>query len=194
MSAGINICYSLYFNIIKKFLILLIKQLIMYYKIHDFLQDWKREKDSTQKIFNALTDDSLKQKTYDEGRTLGFLAWHIVTSVGEMGSKIGIKTDCPEEDSAEPQNASEICAAYKKASESLLDFVEKNWRDEILDKEVNLYGNFWKNGFTLTVLVNHQIHHRAQITVLMRQAGLKVPGVLGPAKEEWGAMGMQAPK
>ncbi len=31
------------------------------------------------------------------------------------------------------------------------------------------------------------------MTVLMRQAGLKVPGTYGPAKEEWGAIGMEAP-
>jgi hypothetical protein len=28
--------------------------------------------------------------------------------------------------------------------------------------------------------------------VLMRQAGLSVPGVYGPAREEWAAMGMPA--
>jgi hypothetical protein len=32
------------------------------------------------------------------------------------------------------------------------------------------------------------------MTVLMRQAGLKVPGVYGPAREEWAGMGMQAPE
>jgi hypothetical protein len=30
------------------------------------------------------------------------------------------------------------------------------------------------------------------MTVLMRQAGLKVPGFYGPAQEEWSAMGMPA--
>jgi uncharacterized damage-inducible protein DinB len=30
------------------------------------------------------------------------------------------------------------------------------------------------------------------MTVLMRQAGLRVPGVYGPAEEEWGEMGMAA--
>jgi uncharacterized damage-inducible protein DinB len=28
------------------------------------------------------------------------------------------------------------------------------------------------------------------MTVLMRQAGLPVPGLYGPSKEEWAAMGM----
>jgi uncharacterized damage-inducible protein DinB len=32
------------------------------------------------------------------------------------------------------------------------------------------------------------------MTVLMRQAGLAVPGVYGPAREEWAAYGMAAPE
>ena len=43
-------------------------------------------------------------------------------------------------------------------------------------------------------LINHQNHHRGQMTVLMRQAGLTVPGVYGPAKEEWATAGMEALK
>jgi len=31
------------------------------------------------------------------------------------------------------------------------------------------------------------------MTVLMRQGGLKVPGVFGPTKEEWSQYGMQEP-
>ena len=55
-----------------------------------------------------------------------------------------------------------------------------------------MYGMSWKRGTTLSILVNHQAHHRGQMTVLMRQAGLMVPGVYGPAKEEWASMGMES--
>jgi uncharacterized damage-inducible protein DinB len=44
----------------------------------------------------------------------------------------------------------------------------------------------------LQALISHEIHHRGQMTVLMRQAGLKVPGIYGPAREEWAAYGMPA--
>jgi uncharacterized damage-inducible protein DinB len=54
-----------------------------------------------------------------------------------------------------------------------------------------MYGETWKNGFSLWVLIAHQAHHRAQMIVLMREAGLKVPGVYGPSKEEWESMHMQ---
>jgi uncharacterized damage-inducible protein DinB len=48
----------------------------------------------------------------------------------------------------------------------------------------------WTKAFVLVSLLQHSCHHRGQMTVLMRQAGLKVPGVYGPAKEEWAIYGM----
>jgi uncharacterized damage-inducible protein DinB len=55
-----------------------------------------------------------------------------------------------------------------------------------------MYGETWKRGQTLLYLMLHNAHHRGQITVLMRQAGLPVVGIYGPAREEWEAMGMPA--
>lgn len=34
----------------------------------------------------------------------------------------------------------------------------------------------------------HEIHHRGQLTILMRQAGITVSGLYGPSKEEAAAM------
>ena len=60
--------------------------------------------------------------------------------------------------------------------------------DSSLAQQVSPEG--WKRGGVLASLVNHQIHHRGQMTVLMRQAGLAVPGIYGPAREEWAKMGL----
>ena len=76
----------------------------------------------------------------------------------------------------------------------LLERIKQSWTDETLDKEDDLYGEKWTRKVTLKVQVHHQIHHRGQMTVLMRQAGLKVPGLFGPAKEDWTEYGMQPPE
>jgi uncharacterized damage-inducible protein DinB len=39
-----------------------------------------------------------------------------------------------------------------------------------------------------------QADHRGQMTMLLRQADLVVPGVYGPAREDWPSMGMEAPQ
>jgi uncharacterized damage-inducible protein DinB len=164
----------------------------MYRKIKDFNNAWTYESDITTKLFNNLTDESLNQKVTEDGRTLGFLAWHIVLTLGELLGKTGLEIDCPPEDAGVPTSAAEITETFTRAAESVAEQVTANWTDETLEIEDEMYGMTWKRGVALSALINHQAHHRGQVTVLMRQAGLPVIGVYGPAKEEWEAMGMAA--
>lgn len=165
----------------------------MYYKISDFESDWIYESESTIKLYGNLTDESLQQKVTGEGRTLGFLAWHITCSISEMMNRTDLKLEVINED-CEPESAAVITETYARLSHELLDAVKKNWSDASLADEVSMYGETWSKGKILSVLIVHQIHHRAQMTVLMRQAGLKVHGIYGPSKEEWAQMGMPAMK
>jgi len=164
----------------------------MFAKIDDFEKEWALESAATIKIMRALTDASLAQKVYPEGRTLGRMAWHILLSLGEMGQKAGLAVESPAENVPVPSTADAIAKAYEKAANSISWQVKKQWTDEKLADVIEMYGEKWSRGFTLYVLIKHEIHHRAQMTVLMRQAGLKVPGVYGPAREEWAAYGAPA--
>jgi uncharacterized damage-inducible protein DinB len=160
--------------------------------IQDFQKDWEYEKDATLKILRALTDDSLSQKVTPEGRSLGFIAWHLVQTLPEMLGLTGLKIDGPGHDEACPTCADDIAAAYEKSAKSVSDAIDASWTDETLLQTDSMYGETWPRGVTLFALIAHQAHHRGQMTVLMRQAGLTVPGVYGPAKEEWTAMGAPA--
>lgn len=161
-------------------------------KIGDFQKDWAYEAEMTGKILQALTDESLGQKVNEEGRTLGFLGWHLTQTLGEMLGLVGLKVDAPGFDRECPTKAADIATAYEKAAKSVTDEINANWTDETLLETDEMYGDTWARGLTLFYLIAHQAHHRGQMTVLMRQAGLSVPGVYGPAREEWAAMGAPA--
>jgi len=164
----------------------------MYRKLEDFINDWAHESESTLKVFNNLTDASLQKKVNENVRTAGRLAWHITTSIGEMAHRTGLIFKTVESNSSIPATAKEIVDAYNEASSNLLDAIKSNWNDESLIVEDDMYGEMWKRGTTLGVIISHQIHHRAQLTVVMRLNGLKVPGIFGPSKEEWTSYGMPA--
>jgi uncharacterized damage-inducible protein DinB len=164
----------------------------MYRKLEDFIKDWTHESESTLKVFNNLTDKSLAKKVDENVRTAGRLAWHITTSIGEMAHRTGLAFKTVDDNSPVPATAKEIVDAYKEASKNLLSEIKANWNDESLSVEDDMYGENWERGTTLGVIISHQIHHRAQLTVVMRLNGLKVPGVFGPAKEEWTSYGMKA--
>ena len=164
----------------------------MYLKLEDFVKDWTNESKSTLKIFNNLTDESLAKKVNENVRTAGRLAWHITTSIGEMAHRTGLTFKTVDENSTVPATAKEIIDAYKQAANNLLSEVKEKWNDEILSVEDDMYGEKWAKGKTLGVLITHQIHHRAQLTVVMRLNELTVPGIYGPSKEEWVGYGMPA--
>ncbi|MFJ8063499.1 DinB family protein [Psychrobacillus sp. NPDC096426] len=162
--------------------------------LEDFLTNWKHESESTLKILDTLTDESLNQKVYEEGRTLGTLAWHIVVTIDEMIGKTGLQFNATPHDAPNPKNAKEMAMAYKESSDAMVQAIKEQWSDETLLEEKDMYGQTWSVATILQVLISHQTHHRGQITVLMRQAGLTVPGMYGPSKEEWLAFSGEAPE
>jgi uncharacterized damage-inducible protein DinB len=162
----------------------------MYATVNSFLEDWRVESAATLKILNAVTTASLEQKVTPEGRSLGTIAWHIVLTLGEMLRRTGLAIEGPDEHAPRPAEAAEIAAAYEQGAASVARAVGAAWQDEDLSQVLGMYGEQWEKRTVLHSLVRHQAHHRAQLTVLMRQAGLAVPGVYGPSKEEWSAMGL----
>jgi uncharacterized damage-inducible protein DinB len=165
----------------------------MFKTIADFEQAWRAQSTGTAKLLHALTDRSLAQQVAPESRTLGRLAWHVVGSIAEMANRTGLNVPAPAEHAAVPATAAEMLAIYEASARSLDEQVEKTWTDATLLVEDDMYGQRWKRGYTLYVLIQHETHHRGQMTVLMRQAGLPVAGVCGPSREEWATFGMPAP-
>lgn len=153
------------------------------------MTSWQHESKATLQVFEKLTDTSLKQAVMPGGRTLGRLANHIIETLTEMPHRMGLGIA---EENPAYSTVGELVSNYQRCSDQLIAAVKQHWTDSSLDDSVNMYGEPWTHRFSLSVLINHQIHHRAQMTVLMRQAGLAVPGIYGPSREEWEQMGMPA--
>ena len=162
--------------------------------IAEFEELWTQESKGTLKLLAELTDASLRQAVTKDHRTLGRLAWHITTSVAEMMNRTGLHVRGPSPEAPVPAAVEAIRRGYEEAATSLLTEMKAKWTDASLLVEDEMYGQRWKRALTLAILIAHQTHHRGQMTVLMRQAGLKVPGVYGPSQDEWAAMGMPAPE
>ena len=156
----------------------------MFTAVRHFLAAWRAESAQTSRVLAALTDASLAQPVAPGHRNLGELAWHVATSVRGIAGWIGLKVDGPVKKDPTPRSSGEIRAGYERAAASLAALVESQYTDETLREKDLVYGNQWPRGLTLDVLLRHEIHHRGQMTVLMRQAGLTVPGVYGPSKDE----------
>lgn len=165
----------------------------MYVTISDFLNEWNREALLTQKVLDGLTDESLQQQVYPEGRTLGRITWHLTTSIPDYLAHFGLKIDGVENAESVPTSAKEIAETFKNISLDAAKVIEEQWTDEFLKQIQEAFGRQESNATILMGLIKHIVHHRGQVTVLMRQAGIKPFGVYGPPKEEWIHLGVENP-
>ncbi|RCX21781.1 putative damage-inducible protein DinB [Fontibacillus phaseoli] len=162
----------------------------MFNQIKDFAKEWEEELKLTEKVMEALTDESLSREVVFGRRTLGDIAWHLVLSPHYM-TGLGLVFDGPEGGNQVPESASVIAKEYAKVSHALLDAVVTQWDNDKLLESQDMMGQSWKNGATLRFTVMHQAHHRGQMTVLMRQAGLRIPEVYGQTYDSWIDAGME---
>ena len=170
----------------------------MFRRMDDFFRIWTAEAEHTAAVLEAIPDRALGAAIAPGHRDLQRLAWHLVESAIEMPGHMGIAVPGAELVKGgfigpPPASMAEIREAYQAASQGLLKGIG-TWSDADLEREDEMYGETWRRGYSLHVLVAHQAHHRGQMTVLMRQAGLLVPSIYGPVREGWAAYGVEPPR
>lgn len=165
----------------------------MYRRIDDFVKDYRERSKEQGLLLEALTDASLGQQVAEGHRSLGYVAWHIIQSVNGMAQDMGLQVSADVLEEAVPADAARYPTAYRAAVDEVLNAVQSQWADEMLEGEVEMYGEQWTRGYSLMALVGHEGHHFGQMTVLMRQAGLPVHGIYGPSKEQWAQYGIEQP-
>jgi uncharacterized damage-inducible protein DinB len=170
----------------------------MFRRLDDFGKAWNEETSHTLAVLEAIPDPALGTAIAPGHRDLRRLAWHLVESLIAMPTQMGLAIPGAERVKGgfieePPPTMKLVMAAYLAASEGFLKGLA-GWSDSDLEREDELYGEIWRRGYTLHVLMLHQAHHRGQMTVLMRQAGLPVPSFYGPVKEGWAAYGVEAPR
>lgn len=155
----------------------------MYRNVNDFVQEWERNSAGTLAIMEAITDEKKNVSIVEGHSSLEWLSWHLTTApayfIGLAGLSLGLEINR----TATPATIDEIKSTYKNVTEAVVKVVRESLTNESLLNTVDAHGQSTPIGAILRLTVDHQTHHRAQMQVLLRQAGLPVPGVIGPTKE-----------
>ncbi len=157
----------------------------MYRKVEDFLEDWTVASEGTANVMKAMTDEKLDQAIVEGHSSLGWLSWHLVGAAGAFGHFAGFQVQGPGREEPQPTSAQEIVKRYETLAQAIKEEATK-LSDEDLLGEVTGFTGPTKRGKLLSMLISHETHHRGQMTVLLRQAGLTVPPIMGPTKEMQG--------
>jgi uncharacterized damage-inducible protein DinB len=159
------------------------------------LPEFDQEMQNTRKVLERCPDEKWNWKPHDKSGTLGWLAGHIATLPG--WTTMTIKTEeldyapvnGPSYQPPKTGDRAEALAVFdKEAAEARAalagvsdDEMMKGWKLLAGGQEIFVMPRIaCIRGFVM----NHLIHHRAQLTVYLRLLNVAVPGLYGPSADE----------
>ena len=159
------------------------------------LPEFDYEMAGCRKTLERIPDGQFGYKPHPKSFTLGQLANHLATMPGWLVSTL--KTT--ELDFASPETKAQMPAPVesREALLALFDRGVKEARAELAQAEDSAFGETWtgkNNGAVVLAMpriavyrgfiMNHAIHHRAQLGVYLRLLNLPVPSLYGPSADE----------
>ena len=159
------------------------------------LPEFDQEMQNTRKTLERISDDKWGWKPHEKSGTLGWLAGHIATMPGWISM-----TMHTEELDYAPVNGPAYQPPKLENRQQLLAEFDRNVAGArvalagVSDAEIAKGWTLLAGGKTIltmprsacvrSMVLNHIIHHRAQLTVYYRLLGIPVPGLYGPSADE----------
>jgi len=159
------------------------------------LPEFDREMQNTRKTLERVPEDKWNWKPHDKSGTVGWLASHISTLPGWTAMTIRTEeldyapVGGPAYQPPKIENRKELLAVFDKESAEARSALAAVSDQDMMKGWTLLAGG--KTIFTMPrvacirgFVMNHLIHHRAQLGVYFRLLGIPVPGLYGPSADE----------
>jgi uncharacterized damage-inducible protein DinB len=159
------------------------------------LPEFEMEMANTRKTLERVPDDKLSWKPHPKSGAMGWLASHLADLAG--WATMAIQQDSVD---IEPKGVPMQPPPPPKTSKEILEKFDNNVKQaraaiaSVSDAELMKQWALLKNGKVLMAMpkaaclrgfvMNHLIHHRAQLGVYLRLNDVPVPSIYGPSADE----------
>ena len=159
------------------------------------MPEFDQEMAGARKVLERVPEDKLEWKPDPKSMSMGRLAQHVAELAG-WGKETMTKTELD----LDPEGKGFKPPPPPTSRQELLDLLDKNVaasRPVIAGASDSDFMTPWSLLITKRVMMtmpriavmrnfvmNHMIHHRAQLTVYLRLTGVPVPGLYGPSADE----------
>jgi len=159
----------------------------------ELIAEYDRETANTRKLLEAIPEKAdFAWKPHDKSMTLGRLASHVSDTNGDWALHTLTKDRLdwtPDMNPSDPANPKDLLAKFETQIAEVKSALaamtpakwDANWKFVAGDQA---WIDDSKYAVWRTWVVNHLIHHRAQLGVYLRLLGQKVPGTYGPSADE----------
>lgn len=156
------------------------------------LPEFDREMTTTRKVLERVPEDKFDWKPHAKSFSLGALAAHVAT-LPTWGTETLTRSEFDvggdQRPPTAPPSKNELLATFDKSvADARAALVDKT------DGELMAIWSLKRSGRTLfsmpkttvlrSMVLNHVVHHRGQLTVYLRLLDVPVPSIYGPSADE----------
>lgn len=154
------------------------------------IMEMDQEAETTRRVFDAIPEDKLSWRPHPKARSLGELAMHIATlpsGVAEFAQPDEVEAPNFPPD-PEATSRAQILEAFAESLKKAKDIVAATD-----DAQAMAEWKMTRDGATLmampriamwrAILLNHNYHHRGQLSVYLRELDVPVPSIYGPSAD-----------
>jgi uncharacterized damage-inducible protein DinB len=162
-----------------------------------FLGEFAHEMISTRKTLERVPEDKFDWRPHPKSMTLGRLAGHIAELPGL--APLVVQRECfdfappggPAYEAFQPKSRKELLEVFEKNVETAREAVAPVGDEHLMVRWTLLSGGktifaMPRDAVLRTMVLNHMIHHRAQLGVYLRLNDIAVPSVYGPSADDPG--------
>jgi len=159
--------------------------------VERLLPEYDEEMKKARKMLERVPEDKLGWKPHDKSMTLGRLAAHVADFPTWAMTTVQVETlELTPADVPKPPNSkTEILEKFDKdlanARQALAGLTEEQfatiWTLKFGDQKIL---EMPRADILRYTVMNHMIHHRAQLGVFLRLLDVPIPGMYGPSADE----------
>jgi uncharacterized damage-inducible protein DinB len=156
------------------------------------LMEFDREMATTRKMLERFPEEKTDWKPHDTCMTLGRLAGHVSELVGWVVPTMTqdkLVLDSGKYQPTVVKSRSEVLKQFDDNVKTAREVIAKSSDDAFMQQWTLEAGG--KSVFTMPkaavlrgFVMNHMIHHRGQLAAFYRIAGVPIPSLYGPSKDE----------
>jgi uncharacterized damage-inducible protein DinB len=156
------------------------------------LAELSYESATARRLLERLPQQQFGWKPHEKSMTLARLATHVVEIPGWVASildqdefDVGAREYVPKDASSVP----ELLQMFEKNIAAIREAIGRQTNERMmapwrLKKKGQLIFELPRIGMIRSMLINHFIHHRGQLSVYIRLLNVPVPSIYGPSADE----------
>ncbi len=158
--------------------------------VDPILMEMDQEAETTRKLLEIIPEEKLSWRPHPKARSLGELAMHIAQlqgGVAELAQPDTVEIpDFPPD--PEATSRAQILETFAESLKKAKDIVASTddaralaeWK---LTKEGKTLMALPRMGFWRAILLNHNYHHRGQLSTYLRELDVPLPSIYGPSAD-----------